>query len=339
MQAIANIKADSAHIIQCRQNYGSRMPHWGPIEPGLQVQGSSRAQQDATYGVATSGHRLADIGSSHQPIPPDRLQRVPVTESLQSNYGYERTSSWGQQQPPTPSTSYQSSGTLHSTAQAQYADRTGRNTVPGQDTSLADRFGQFSLSSRQGSDPHRTETQSSPEQSVVPDSQAQRQRSMGISSSPSDFLTAAPSIGLTGARESYTRTAPRYDRQGNLITADAQGSWAEPPYQGSTEPRRPSTFGMGDQNRAPQYEIPPPQDPWTEQERERRPERNQRTERTYIDTRNQRISVAPSTSRSYTDSRDSPASRYTRREQACVNRPPEEDDEPLERHAERDTRR
>jgi hypothetical protein len=259
------------------------MPPWGPIEPGLQVQ--------------------------------------------------------GQRQPPIPKTSYQSSGTPHPTAQSQYADRTGRNTVPGQDTSLADRFGQFSLSSGQGSDPHRTARQSSPEQSLTSDDQAQRQRSVGISSSPSDFLTAAPSIGLTGARESYPRTAPRYDRQGNLITADAQGSWAESPYQGITEPRRPSTFGMSSQSRAPQHDIPRPQEPWTEQERERCPERNQRTERTYVDPRDQRISVTPSTSRSYNDSRDSRASRYTRREQDYVNSPPDEDDEPLERHAERDTRR
>jgi hypothetical protein len=312
------------------------MPHWGPIEPGLQAQGSSRAQQDASYGVATSGHRLADIESSHQPIPPDRLQRVPV---IQSNYGYERTSSWGQQQPPISKTSYQPSSTPHSTAQSQYADRTGRNIVSGQDTSLADRFGQFSLSSGQGSDPHRTATQSSPEQSVVSDNQAQRQRSVGIFSSPSDFLTAAPSTGLTGARKSYPRTAPRYDRQGNLIIADAQGSWAESPYQGNTEPRRPSTFGMSDQSRAPQHDILRPQDPWTEQERERRPERDQRTERTSVDPRDQRISVIPSTPRSYNGSGDSPASRYTRREQVYVNKPLDEDDKPLERHAERDTRR
>lgn len=336
MQAIANIKADSAHTIQCRQKYGSRMPHWGPIEPGLQAQGSSRAQQDASYGVPTSGHRLADIEHSHQPIPPDRLQRVPV---IQSNHGYERTSSRDQEQPPIPKTGHQSSSTPHSTAQSQYADRAGRNAVPGQDTSLADRFGQFSLSSGQGNDPHRTATQGLPEQSVVPDNQAQRQRSVGIFSSPSDFLTAAPSTGLTGARESYPRTAPRYDRQGILITADAQGSWAESPYQGSTESRRPSNFGTSDQSRTPQHDIPRSQGPWTEQERERRPERNQRTGRTYIDPRDQRISVTPSTPRSYDDSRDSPASRYTRREQFYVNKPPDEDDEPLERHVERDTRR
>ncbi len=313
------------------------MPDWAPVdlEPGLQVRKSRGIRQNPSDSMATPEDRHANTESSQQSVIVDQREPIAIANRSPFHTGYERTYPGGEQQPRLRSPSYPSPDTLHSTSQSQYADFPERRSLSEQQTSLADRFRQFSLSQQPDSDLYSTATQSSRERSILSDSR----QSVRNFSSQSSHSTVDPSAGLVGTGGRFSRAVPMYDRQENKIIYETQGSLIEPPYQPISEPQRPSTLPTTDPSRAPSQDASRTQDSRTGQARDERVERNRITARTYTDSRDQRTVVTPGVRRTDTDPRDPHLSRSTRRGRLSVEQPPDEDEEPSKRPAKRDSRR
>ena len=306
---IANIKADSARILKLRRKYGEKMPHWAPTETRLQ------GRQSSGQSVRSSEGRQINF---------ERRESAPVTQSVPFDPQYQTPYAWSGQQPPMQTGYYPSPGVPYPASPFQYANPPGQRSLSEQQTSLADRFGQFSISQASDIGPHSSTTRGPFEQSSrsVPTAIDQQTRA-------------------TRTRESLSQSVSRNDRPESGTATEEQHSQSESLYQPTVESRRSLTSTTSYSSSSPPQNITRTQDTRTEKARGERPQQAQRPERTYTEPKSQRTTVTPSTRRTHIDARSPPSSRSARREQAPDNQsPPDEDEEePPKRRPDRDPRR
>lgn len=321
---LSNIKADSSRVLKLRQRYGSRMPNWVPEGPGLQVQRPRDMPQDPRSTITDPKDRGADVDSRWQPVPALRPEPTSTGHGLPSNPDYGGTTSWAPQQPQSRSPNYPPSFGSHPARQPRDAGSAERRDLSDRQTSLADRFDQFSLSQRPDSDPYSSATQSPYRQSAVPEvSGHQQRRAYGIAS-PSSFSAMDPRVAMTEPGELVPQTVPGYNHQGGRMDIYGQTRWTERPLQATTAPVDSPTLLTGDQSHAPPRDGSYTRDPRIEQPRNERGEQAPRPDRAYTDPRDPPTVVTLGTRRPYADPRD---------------QPPEEEDGPSKRPSKRHPRR
>ncbi|KAF7507017.1 hypothetical protein GJ744_011041 [Endocarpon pusillum] len=315
VEFIANIKADSAHIVKLRRKYGEKMPPWAPAETRLQ-------------GRQSSGQRA--ISPEGRQISSERRESTAVTPNTPFVPQYQTTYAWSGQQPPLQTGYYPSPGMpypasplqyRYTAPPSQYANSPEQRSLPEQQTPLADRFGQFSISQASDIDPHSSTTRSPFEQSSRPIPTAIDQQTRATQ-------TREPlSQGVSGNEHQEIRPA-----------TEEQSAQRESVYQPAAESGRPLTSTTSYSSSSPPRNFPRTQDMRMEQTRDERPRQAERPERTYTEPKSQRTTIASSTRRTHTNARKPPSSRSARREQAPDNQSPSDEDgeEPPRRRAGRD---
>lgn len=315
---IANIKADSAHLLKLRRKYGEKMPHWAPADTRLQ--GRQSSGQSA---MSPKGRQVSS----------ERRESTPVTQSTPFIPQYQTPYVWSGQQPPLQTGYYPSPGMPYPASPwqypytvppSQYANSPEQRSLSEQQTPLADRFGQFSLSQASDIDPHSSTTRSPYEQFSRPIPTAIDQQTRA-----------------TQTRKPLSQSVSGNEHQEIRTATEEQPAQRESSYQPAVESRRSLTSTTSYSSSSPPRNVPRAQDMPTEQTRDERARQAHRPERTYTEPKSQRTTVTSSTRRTHTSARRPPSSISARREQAPDNQwPPDEDgEEPPTRRPDRDPQR